>query len=452
MSFPIRLSLALISLVLPFAAAAAAPGNVTGIKASMQNGKVLVVWTPVTDQHIANYRVFFSHASILQQNGLYDDYETVDGTVNSYVIPNTPPVDTLYVSVLAANDQQEESPYFAEEASVNIQSGETTKSTTTVVPQTTTSTSNAAPLLMPNIATSSSAQAAPTDVTTNAPTQTTTPTSVLQLIGVQTLSATGVQLTFSQMVVVDSANAATAFTIKTGSGKTLPLTRLIIKGNTIVINTMPQERGTVYAVIINGGVSGKDPTGAPIVLDPAQAPMLFTGSPLGVAPAVDASSSSSTADTTPPTITTADITGLSLHAQAEGNGLYTVHATWQIPSSTTLSGFQVFQTVNNGGTYSQGATLNSTTNGVNIPHVPSGTYGLLVRSVFADGSVSHGTSQSISLPKIQSGTSTSTADVLHHPRTSTHLPQTGPGLILALLMAGSISGYAFMKRKVVAQA
>jgi hypothetical protein len=51
MNLSTRLVVGLLSLCVPFAVAAAAPGNVTGIKASLQGGKVLVTWTPVTDQH-----------------------------------------------------------------------------------------------------------------------------------------------------------------------------------------------------------------------------------------------------------------------------------------------------------------------------------------------------------------------------------------------------------------
>jgi hypothetical protein len=431
MNLSTRLVVGLLSLCVPFAVAAAAPGNVTGIKASLQGGKVLVTWTPVTDQHIASYRVFFGHQSILSSNGSDDDYDTVDGSVNSYAIVNTPNAAMVYVSVLATNDQGEESPYFAEEASVKL-NGNGQQASSAIM----------------NTAQSSSVTAMTMTQSSATMTLPTTTNSILQLLAVRALSATGVELTFSASVAVDPSIAVHAFDIRSGSGKELPLTRLSIQGNTVRIDTVPQERGVVYAVILGAGITGTDAvTGGTMVLDPAQAPMLFTGHPNGIAPVTDmASSSPSSSSSSAPTAalpSDADVQNLALRAQPEGKGFYTMQATWLAPNDATLIGFQVTQTTDRGMTYSQPNNLPATTNSVSIPHVPAGNYGLMVRAVYDDGTMSPGVLRTVELAGAP--TSPLTGSVTGKP-TLTHLPQSGPGAWMLVLIMGSALGYAGMKR------
>lgn len=407
-----RLSLACVSLCMPIAAFAAAPGSVTGIKASLSGGKVLVSWTPVNDTTVTAYRVFYSHASILSSNGLYDDYDTVDGTVNSYTLANTPVSSMVYVSVLAVNAQGEESEYFAEEASVKLTDAQES-SAATVTPS-----------------------SAPTGVQAG---------SSQQLLSVRSLSATGVELTFSQPVSIDPAMALQAFTIQTGSGDALVITRLTVEGTTVRLDTLPQQRGVAYILMVGDGVTGTDPsTGAATALDLMQAPMLFVGDPTGTAPAMP--SSSAPVSSALPIPSGADVSGFSLRAESEGKNLYTMQATWQAPADETLAGFRILQTTDGGETFGNPRTLDKNTAGVSVPHVPAGSFGLRVQAVYVDGSLSAGVEKIVDLPKTVHTTTPVTGSVIP-TKPATSLPNSGPGILTMLLMTGAATGYAVMKRK-----
>ena len=83
-----RISLAALSLLLPALALAIPPG-ITGIRAQLENGRVRVQWTQATTP-VANYAIYYSHQSILANEGQYDDFELVDGSVNSHLLERTP--------------------------------------------------------------------------------------------------------------------------------------------------------------------------------------------------------------------------------------------------------------------------------------------------------------------------------------------------------------------------
>lgn len=398
MTLRTRLALGIVSLVLPATALAVAPGNVTGIKAVLAGSNVVVSWNQVTDQSISQYRVFYSHASILEQKGLYDDFENTEGSVNTLTLQNVPPVQTLYVSVLAVNDKGEESAAFVEEANVNLVPGTPATSMTSSTPT----------------------------MTQNGQT--------LKLLSAQALSATGVVLTFSHVVDVQADKAANAFTITNGSGAALRATRLVIKGMQVMIHTVPQERGVVYQVRVGSQVTGKGVDSKPVALDPNQAPMLFVGHESGVAPgarqggAVAAQGGST------------DVSNLRLRAQAETDRTYTVQALWQAPA-TEATALLVYQTIDGGKTYSEPVQMPGTAGGVSIPHVTAGRFGLVVRAVGTDGTASKGVMQIVDLPGGKSPASPVQATLIA-PRTprTVGLPGTGPELTLALMLSGAMVG------------
>lgn len=401
-----RLSLAVLGLCLPLSVAAAAPGNVTGITATLRDGKVVVTWTPLQDPSITAYRVFYSHASILSNDGSYDDYDTVEGSVNSYTLANTPTSAMVFVSVLAMNDQGEESPYFAEEASVEIDA--------------------------PSIPAERSPQAGQ------------------QLLSVRTLSATGVELMFSQAVSIDPQMALSAFTIANGSGDTLTITRLSVEGTTVRLDTALQERGVAYVLMVGDGVAGIDPvTGAVTALDAEQAPMLFVGDTSGAAASSSSVAASATSSVTTVIPSGADVAHFMLRAQSEGKNLYTIQASWQPPADSTLAGFRVVQTTDGGETFGNIRTLKKEAAGVSIPHVPAGSFGLRVQAVYIDGTVSRGVQKIVDLPKTDTTpVSPIGGSVVTKPgKPQGRLTQSGPGLLLVLTMTGALTGYLVMKRR-----
>ncbi len=343
-TFAARLSLGLLSLAFPLTAFAAAPDNVTGIQASLSDGKVTVTWDKVTTQEIANYRVFYSHTSILKENGLYDDFDSVAGTETTYVFPSLPPTDMLYVSVLAVNDQGEESPFFAEEASVQL--------------RTTTSKGSSSAQMVAQAAT-------------------------LRLIKAEKASSTGVLLTFSNTVLPITGSASTLFGIEFGSGFNLPVTGATVSGETVLVETYPMVNGTVYLLQVIGDVRGTDGAGKTISLDPLQLPTFIQ----------NGSSSSAAA----PTGSHPEVTNLRLRATAEGNGRYTVDASWNAPNADGVEGFVISQSIDGGATFGPSLRVTGTSRGISIPRVNARTLGVSIRTLYKDGQTSKGIFQAITL-------------------------------------------------------
>lgn len=432
MTLRTRLAIATAALVMPLTALAVAPGNVTGIKATAQGGKATVSWTPVTGQTIKEYRIHYSHESILRSNGFSDDYEVVPGTVSNYTF-TPPPMQTFYTSILAVNTAGEESLYFAEEASVTLGTAASVSSASTASSKTSTPTLASSSSSKMSTASSASTPILTIPNTTNSSSAPGMAGQPQQLMKVEAISATGITLTFSQLVTVDQATAATAFTIRNASGTVLPLKRLLIQGKLVTLHTaVKQERGVVYAVVIGSGVMGKDANGTTVALDASQSPMLFTGHPTGTEPVKGSTQTPGT-----------EVTGLTLRAKAEGKGYYTVDATWSLPT-TSFTNLRVAQTTDGGRTYGVPTTLAPTTGGVSIPHVPASVYGLLVQVVRNDGTTSNGVLNTITLPGKVSGTTQ--GSVLPTGGTSGGLPQSGVGVFASILLAGSLMGFLAMRR------
>lgn len=353
-----RLSLGLLSLAFPLTAFAAAPDNVTGIKATLEGRKVTVTWNKVTTQEIASYRVFYSHTSILKENGLYDDFDFVSGTENTYVFPSLPRTDMLYVSVLAVNKQGEESPFFAEEASVQLRA--TTSSAAASV----------ASVPAPASSTSSSVQMVAEAAT-------------LRLLKAEKMSSTGVLLTFSNKIAPLTGSANTLFSIEFGSGFNLPVTGATVSGSTVLVKTYPLTKGTVYLLQVTGNMKGMDAGGKTVSMDPLQLPTFVQ----------EATSSSSAA----PAGTHPEVTNLRLRATAEGNGRYTVDASWNAPNADGVEGFVISQSIDGGATFGPSLRVTGTSRGISIPRVNARTLGVSIRTLYKDGQTSKGIFQAITL-------------------------------------------------------
>lgn len=399
MNLFVRLALGFVGAAVPVLAMAAPP-NVTGITAVNDGGRVRVTWSQVQGD-IRAYRIFYSHASILGNGGLYDDFESVDGTVNTHVLQNLPPVDELFVSILAVDGTGEESPYFLEEARVVLNGNGQTS----------------APA-------SSAAQPQPAQGG-----------DMLRLLNAQAVSATGVLLTFSHPVSIPQAQAAQAIMIDAGSGRTLQMRRYVIEGTTVLVHTVAQERGTAYRVTVSSVVMGKNGTQT-LALAADQTPVLFTGHASGVAP---------TSGQQPPVNqAVADVTNLRLRAQPE-NGAYAVEATWQAPAGM-IAGYSVSQTTDGGRTYSASRMVDKSATAVKVPGVPAGQFGILVKVVAADGTQSRGIAQIINLPALQGGGQLPGTVTPMPGNGQTPLPSSGPALWLAVSGAGGLIGAWQLRR------
>lgn len=385
MTLRLRLILGLLGTAVPVLAMAA-PQNVSGITAVNESGKVRVTWTQLSDPDITSYRIFYSHTSILQNGGLYDDFESTDGSVNNHLIQSIPPVDELYVSVLAVNSKGEESPYFFEEAHVML-------------------TDNAGQ------------------------------TDEFRLLNAEAISATGVTLHFSHPVSIPQDRALEAIMIENGSGVKLPMRRYVIEGSTVTVHTAVQERSVVYRIALGQVITGKGANNATIMLSADQTPILFMGHISGVAP---------TSGTVNPTPTTPgvvmDVTQLRLSAQPDSATTYAVEATWQAPAGVQVAGYSVSQSIDGGRTFSTPQMIAHTAGTVKIPGVPPGTYGVLVKVLSTDNNVSRGIMQVINLPGTPATNTQGNVTQQPKPTGSTSLPSSGPALWLVVAGLGALTG------------
>lgn len=409
MNTRLRLSLSVLALGLPLLALAA-PASVSGIKASLQADGINVEWNKV-DGDIGMYRVFYSHASILNNGGLYDDFEEVSGNNTSHILRNVPPSDDVYVAVLAVDATGEESPFFTEEAHVTLamQPSQSASSAPTGT--------SSKPIAMPS--------------STMAPTE-----DVLRLLSIEAVSATGVVLHFSHTITVDPARATEAVTIETASGKVLAMKRFIVQGNELHIDTEEQERGTVYKVTVGTAVSATGNAGQRLVISPDQAPMLFSGHTTGRTPS--SMSSTSSASTTTPT----EVQQLRLRAQPIGSA-YRVEATWQ-PAGGMVKAYSVAQTTDGGKTFGESKVIKPEERNLIVNGVPSGTFGIRVKTIYSDDTISKGIVQTIQLPKI--GVTTPVAGSVTGGG-SKALPNSGPALWLAIAATGAAAGWLQTRRK-----
>jgi hypothetical protein len=409
-----RITVAFALAFIPLTVALAAPGNVTGISATMENGKVTVRWQKPAGAEPVSYRIFYSRESILQNNGLYDDFEAVPGSQTQYVFPALPyPTNQLYVSVLAVDAAGEESPLFAEEARVSLDGSP--------APAQSSRSSTAA-------ASSAPAPIAP---------------GVIRMLSARAVSATGVVITFSDSVVVNQAAAASAFTIRDASGSTLRIARLVIQGAEVTLHTVPQVRSRVYRLEAGAAVSGRNAQGGALQLE--QSSVLFMGHQTGLAASlpVQGASSASSRGTMGPWLPTGaeDVRNLQLRAQAQGT-MYVVEASWTAPSAAVRE-YRVSQTRDGGRTYSQSQTVAGTANGVKIAGIPAGSFGLLVQAVYPDGTVSRGTLQSLALPA-KGGTQGS---VVPPANGTGSLPSSGIAVAFPLLLSGAGVGLQMWRRR-----
>ncbi len=392
------LSLIALAVLLPLVVFAAEVSNVSGIRADVQGGKVTVYWNPA-EGDIKKYRIFYSHASIIDQGGVYDDYEDAPGTVMQYTLASVPPVATLYVSVLAVGQDDTESPFFMEEARVNLTAG------------------------------TSGAASAPSSVATLPPSPNVpVNASELRLLAATSMSATGVTLTFTHPLSIPENLKDQAFIIKSGSGAPLQIVRYRLVGNQVLLDTAPQIPGRVYQVQVHASIAGKTAQGELVPQEASSAPLLFTGMRTD--------------------LSVPEIQNLTLTAKGT-----LVEATWTLPAGT-IRELQIQQSTNGGRTFGAPVRMEKSAKGVAIPGVTASQFTLLARVVGVDGTISKGVQQTVQLGK--SGSSVSSKSSASSSKSSTSskpttkpgtLPSSGPALATIVMLSGAATGFRFIRRK-----
>ncbi|MBM3231666.1 hypothetical protein FJZ28_05105, partial [Candidatus Peregrinibacteria bacterium] len=234
MRFLIRASIALITLCVPAAVVAQAVPPVTNLSAVFDGTQVTVRWKAPQGIDIAFYRVYHSTTSILENNGLYDDFEVTKGPETELRISPPPGVGAFYAAVLAVSHSGQESPYFVEETSV-ITGGAATSS----IPKPPT-------------------PAAPVPSVPDVPKI--PEESTVKILKGEAVTPEEIRITTSSPLTVDPAKAPSNLSIAGQNATTLRIIKLTINGSVVTISTEKQTKGTVYNVSFGSaftGVNGK---------------------------------------------------------------------------------------------------------------------------------------------------------------------------------------------------
>jgi hypothetical protein len=385
-----RIALGLCAFALPVMAAAS-DTTVRDLKAELQNGQVHVTWTaPEKTDGIAYYHVYYGHASILGNNGAYDDFDTTSGKKTDYILTSFPKSTRLFVAVLPVNDAGVDIGRFEKETSVLLQDAGTD---------------------------TSSAPATPAG------------DSLLKLQRAQSVSATGVLLTFNLTPRIRDGQAQEAFRVEYGQSQTLPLIRLALTGNQILLTTAAQTPGTAYTVRLSSALYAIQTDGSEAPLDPAAGMMPVDS---GSAPAAQPSTVS--APSAPQVQTAVDVRNLQIRMEPDDSGFYTVIAAWD-PTADGATGFRIRQSTDRGITFSPAQSAAADARAARFQGVAPGSFGVLVQALGPDGTPSTGQFLTIDLPRTG-------------PAPSDGLAHSGPEMLAAVLaLSGGAAGWKYVRSR-----
>ncbi|PIR54395.1 hypothetical protein COU75_01130 [Candidatus Peregrinibacteria bacterium CG10_big_fil_rev_8_21_14_0_10_42_8] len=341
--------------------AAASPSAVEGISASATHSEVTVTWDSVTSDPIAYYRVYYSAQSILENNGLFDDFETTEGNETTLTFSAPSDVDELFIAAIAVSEEGLESEFFTTEAYVEISN--------TPVPT-----------------------AIPTPTPTAQPTNTLpTPSEEqsVRLLKAEVTSPTTIVTTFSSPITVEEARAPEGLKIENAKGELLHIKSITIDRSTITITTVVQTKGAVYNVQFSEPFMGKNGQ----ALDASDRAALVSGHSEGKEP--PAKDPARVVDPVSPP----DITDVQLVPQIQENGGYTVTMEWTVDNTPRdLYGIIVYQT-RDGQTFGPPSLLPIDIGGVQLQNVTPGFFGLYIQTINTYGYVSPGIFQYTNLPQ-----------------------------------------------------
>lgn len=194
----------------PAVVAAAVPPTISSVDAAIVSGKLTVTWTaPQNADDVSFYRVYFSHESIVGNDGNYDDFERTNGPETTYSFTKLPlPSPKIFVAVLAVNAAGQESEGFETEASIE-----------------------------PSSSLNSSA----------APEMPATSTALpMSLISVSAVSQTGILLTFTKTLATMAPLSTEEFFVTDISGAILEIRSVTVSGSTLLLSTSVQESDKEY--------------------------------------------------------------------------------------------------------------------------------------------------------------------------------------------------------------
>ncbi|MDP6575848.1 MAG: hypothetical protein QF755_05155 [Candidatus Peribacteraceae bacterium] len=290
------------------------------------------------------------------------------------------------------------------------------------------------------------------------------PASV-SLLSAEAISPTQVQLLFSAAILVEPTRAPEAFSIVDSSGNPLHILQLAIQDEQATINTQEQVAGTVYELRVSE--PAYSPQGIP--LDQIARRAFFNGHLQGRGRTQVAGTVQVVAQEP-----FQGISNLKLEQTPEGNGVFIIKASWDvIGSQIDLAHYVVNQSRDGGMTFGESQNLQANINGIEIPSVEPGPFGLMLSYVKKDGQAFMGKFQSINVggvgissmpsmaPIAQPGTQQPTpppvAATVQAAQPLAHQPSalnnTGPGAFAAaVIVFGGVAGWmASRKRKMAGE-
>lgn len=408
----ITLVLAITALTTDLAFAAGIPANVRQVSAEQQGTTVRVTWSPVEDA--AFYRVYFSHESILENEGNYDDFERTSGSDAEYTFVKLPlKSDTITFGVLAVNADGQESEGFETEKTITVTSVETTMANDKTEPSTPEEN-------MPE---------------GENPTSTAKP---MEIESVEAVSATGVLITFTKTINPDADIKPDFFILTDSGGNTLAVKDMQKEGAMVLLTTDMQAPKRAYTFGLLNVIPAEDGTNitssAPqmsfegfgdVMTQPTE-PVPYGKPPTATTPPPVPYGKPPTATQQPvpygkpPVGMLMDATFLDLAATPRTDGTYDVTARWNPANGAQAYGLY---TAVQGMPYAWNGQVPANQTTVVYNKVKPGAFALRLTSKDANGQESRGIERAV------------------------NLPTTGLGLLGIMGVAGASAGMRLRRRR-----
>ena len=490
-------------LLIPVVVFAQGAAYVTGLESELGEDTLTVRWNPVTIEDTSFYRVYYSFESIIENDGLYDDFEeTVDDTPE-YTFDPLPELDTIFVSVTAVDEDGEDIGFFVEEIEVDLtgegggDSGseggaeddeliegieEDANENQSVSEEAIAIEEEREEVVEEeNIIEEAIEEEAVLEVKEESfvlpeseedipeavdPEYPTEPAPAVRLLTAVPASPTNLRVIFSGPVEVDAATAPQAFSIVDLQGNPLQIMRVTIAEEEVSIVTELQDRSKIYRFTAKEPLAGK----GGVALDQARRTASFRGhanapdsnKPADPTPVPTPEPEESTETTTPtPATPLTGVENLVVEHERQANGLYTVTTSWDlVGDASQLREYSVSQSRDGGASFGKTDTISGNVAGVTLRDTEPGSFTLAVTLVTIDGREIDGGQQTVQLgtPQVPTVTTTHTptASVVTPPVSPVEAAESAGGLTdsgmataLSIAIGGGIVGWRRSRKKKV---
>jgi hypothetical protein len=444
-TFRLLLGIALM-VMLPAMAMAAPPVPVSGVTVELENGGVRVRWDPVEGQTSA--RIYWSYLSILGNDGAYDDYVVSDSADPEFFIENPPAVDTLFIAVIAENADGEQSPFFIEEASVELGDGPESGDEEAQAEEESSSSEEQVDGASSDGFTEGSidagmfASSQPTeqsssvmsDAESSAPAQ----DGKFHLLSAESPSPSQVIATFTHPISLEPQDAPFAFTIAAPGGRTLHVLRIEILNERATLTTETQERDAAYQLTTSSvlhGVQFVDGSQISVPLGNVTETVAFQGHAQGSEPQA------------------APAQGFALDVMPMAGGLFSVQASLTNLPREDIVRYDVYQSIDGGQTFNGPQQVDPAAPSIRVDGIVPGFFIMTLQPVGSDGQMRQALTATATLggampPSIPTPIPVPQPQpelqpVSHRPSPSPALPGAGAGVVTLM---GLTSGWAMTRR------